>query len=73
MHFTASKSGSSFCDIYGKVGKIVVDIGGQNVNGSLREFFVNKGMKYICLDIAKHQSVDIVIKPGVKLPFQKPR
>lgn len=70
MHFTASKSGSSFCNIYGQVGKIVVDIGGQNVNGSLREFFTNKGMKYICVDIEKHNSVDIIIKPGDKLPFK---
>jgi hypothetical protein len=70
MHFTALKSGSLFCDIYGDSGKTVVDIGGQNVNGSLRDFFINKGMKYICVDIEKHSSVDIVIQPGQSLPFQ---
>lgn len=69
MHDTASKSGELFAKSYGGVGKVVVDIGGQDVNGSLRGFFENLGMKYICLDIQEHTSVDIVVKPGDKLPF----
>ena len=69
MHDTASKSGEFFAHSYGGAGKVVVDIGGQNVNGSLRVFFENLGMKYICVDIEPHTSVDIVVKPGEKLPF----
>ena len=69
MHDTASKSGELFALSYGGVNKVVVDIGGQDINGSLRSFFENLGMKYICVDIEPHISVDIVIKPGDKLPF----
>jgi SAM-dependent methyltransferase len=70
MHLTASKSGELFAQSYGYVNKIVVDIGGKNVNGSLRYFFENLGMKYICVDIEPHTSVDIVVKPGDRLPFE---
>jgi SAM-dependent methyltransferase len=69
MHDTASYAGSKFAEAYGKENFTVVDIGGLNVNGSLREFFESKGMKYICVDIEKHPSVDVVIQPGGKLPF----
>lgn len=40
------------------------------MNGSLRAFFETNGMKYICVDITEHPSVDIVVKPGEKLPFE---
>lgn len=69
MHDTALISGKFFAEKYGSLDKIVLDIGGLNVNGSLRPFFESLGMKYICLDIEEHSSVDIVIKPGEKLPF----
>ena len=70
MHYTAIKSGSLFAQSYGGIGKVVIDIGGQDVNGSLRVFFENLGMKYICVDIEPHKSVDIVVKSGDKLPFE---
>ena len=70
MHETSLQSGRAFSETYGAPGKIVVDIGGRNVNGSLRAFFVEKGMKYICVDMEAHSSVDIVVKPGDKLPFE---
>jgi SAM-dependent methyltransferase len=70
MHDTALFSGMQFAYKYGGLNKTVLDIGGANVNGSLRPFFENLGMKYICLDIEPHSSVDIVIKPGDKLPFE---
>jgi SAM-dependent methyltransferase len=69
MHHTAAISGLAFAEKYGGEGKIVVDIGGQNVNGSLRNYFTERNMKYICVDIEEHPSVDIVVKPGDKLPF----
>jgi SAM-dependent methyltransferase len=69
MHDTALMSGNLFANVYGGVNKVVLDIGGKNVNGSLRSFFENLGMKYICIDMEEDQSVDIVVKPGEKLPF----
>ena len=69
MHDTAYICGKLFADLYGGLNKVVLDIGGKNVNGSLRIFFENLGMKYICLDIEEDSSVDIVVKPGDKLPF----
>jgi SAM-dependent methyltransferase len=70
MHDTAHIAGASFSETYGSPEKVVLDIGGQNVNGSLRNFFTSKGMKYICVDMVEHPSVDIVVKPGDKLPFE---
>lgn len=70
MHDTAAGAGSSFSKVYGGPGKTVVDIGGQDINGSLRSFFTEKGMKYICVDMIEDPSVDIIVKPGEKLPFE---
>lgn len=70
MHFTSLYSGKFFAEVYGKENMTVLDIGGTNVNGSLRGFFTSNKMKYICLDIEPHPSVDIVVKPGDKLPFE---
>ena len=70
MHDTAAKSGDAFAITYGGSDKIVVDIGGQDVNGSLRSFFTSRGMKYICVDMTEHPSVDIIVKPGEKMPFE---
>jgi SAM-dependent methyltransferase len=70
MHITSLKSGEMFAETYGSCGKIVVDIGGMDVNGSLRSFFEKKGMKFISVDMVSHKSIDIVIKPGEKLPFE---
>jgi SAM-dependent methyltransferase len=69
MHDTALKSGELFAELYGSLNKLVLDIGGKNWNGSLRDFFEKLGMKYICVDIESDSSVDIVVKPGDKLPF----
>lgn len=69
MHDTALMSGKFFAEKYGGANKVVLDIGGLDVNGSLRPFFESLGMKYICIDMEPHSSVDIVVKPGDKLPF----
>ena len=70
MHYTALMSGKLFSETYGSLDKIVVDIGGQDVNGSIRSFFTEKGMKYISVDMVEHSSVDVVVKPCEKLPFE---
>ena len=70
MHLSAQVSADAFADTYGAPGKVVVDIGGQDVNGSLRNSFEKRGMKYICVDMEEHPSVDVVVRPGEKLPFE---
>jgi SAM-dependent methyltransferase len=70
MHNTSLISGKSFSESYGIQDGLVVDIGGRNVNGSLRSFFEEKGMKFICIDMESDSSVDIVVPPGEKLPFE---
>uniref|UniRef100_A0A6C0LDE5 Methyltransferase type 11 domain-containing protein n=1 Tax=viral metagenome TaxID=1070528 RepID=A0A6C0LDE5_9ZZZZ len=70
MHDTSLRSGKAFSEAYGFEKGLVVDLGGRNVNGSLRSFFEEKGMKYVCVDMESDPSVDIVIPPGEKLPFE---
>ncbi len=70
MHISAMVSGDGFAKVYGKPGFTVVDIGGQDVNGSLRNCFESRAMKYISVDMVEHPSVDIVVPPGERLPFE---
>ena len=71
MHDTALAAGFLFGRIYGQKGKTVIDVGGLDGNGSLRAAFQEMGMRYICVDIESHPSVDLVISPGGKLPFEE--
>jgi SAM-dependent methyltransferase len=70
MHYTSLNSGKAFSESYGLPSGLVVDIGGRNVNGTLRSFFETKGMKFVCVDMEADPSVDIVVPPGDKLPFE---
>ena len=70
MHDTALLTGKYFSELYGNQNFKVVDIGGQDVNGSLRSFFESNQMDYISVDLFDHPSVDIVVKPYEKLPFE---
>ena len=70
MHYTAFKAGEAFSQVYRIPNGLVVDIGGRNVNGSLRSFFLEKGMNFICIDMEPDESVDIVVPTGEKLPFE---
>lgn len=70
MHDTALICCLSFIKMYAKKGMTVVEIGGKNVNGSIRNNITDLGMNYICVDIEKDKSVDIVIKPSEQLPFK---
>lgn len=70
MHDTAMISGTIFANVYTKPGMTVLDIGGKDVNGSLRSAFESVGVKYVCVDIEPDKSVDIVVNPGEDLPFE---
>lgn len=72
MHKSALSAGKLFFDIYlSKPEPIaVVDIGSQDVNGSLRSVcpdFAN----YIGIDFTKGKGVDIVLEDPYKLPFEE--
>ena len=69
MHYTSLKSGEAFSICYEIQNGLVVDIGGRNLNGSLRNVFESKGMKFVCIDMEEDASVDIVVPPGERLPF----
>ena len=56
MHDSALLTGRLFAQVYGKEGMTVVDVGGLDEHGSLRTYFEDQKMKYICVDIAEHSS-----------------
>jgi glycosyltransferase involved in cell wall biosynthesis/SAM-dependent methyltransferase len=49
-------------------GKTIVDIGAQDVNGSLREFCPN-GANYIGVDFVEGRGVDVLLSDPYQLPF----
>ena len=70
MHDTAMISGALFGKVYGSSGMKVLDVGGQDVNGSLRKPFTDiLKINYTSIDIEEHPSVDIVMAPGSDFPF----
>lgn len=69
MHDTALFAGRAFAQAYGRPGCNVVDIGGLDMNGSLRGVFERMEMKYTCVDMDAHPSVDLVVSPGDSMPF----
>ena len=70
MHPTAMSNGKRFFDTY--VAKMsaptVVEIGSQNVNGSLREV-CPAGAKYIGLDFVEADGVDVVLSDPYRIPL----
>jgi SAM-dependent methyltransferase len=73
MHETAIKNGQAFFTTYSKYFNDsvvnVVDIGAQDVNGSLKEVCPKK-FKYIGLDLQDGKGVDIVLNDPYTLPFE---
>ena len=67
MHDTALLAGGFFGKIYGANGMKVLDVGGQDVNGSLRGSFAQ--MEYCSMDIEAGNGVDVICKPGEPFPF----
>jgi len=74
MHYTALKNCKHFFDTYGQyVGGdgqkiMVVDIGSQDVNGSLKSTLPS-GFDYVGVDFVEGKGVDVVITDPYKLPF----
>jgi SAM-dependent methyltransferase len=72
MHPTAMNNGREFFSTYSKFFNgsevTVVDIGAQDVNGSLREACPTT-FKYIGVDFQDAKGVDVVITDPYKLPF----
>ncbi len=74
MHPTAMGNCRSFFDTYSKgfgttTGVRVVEIGSQDVNGSLREV-CPKGFEYIGVDFQAAKGVDVVLQDPYALPFE---
>jgi SAM-dependent methyltransferase len=71
MHDTAMEIGAAFFNTYLKDGHdlTIVDIGSQDVNGSLRSV-APKNNKYIGLDFESGKGVDVVITDPYSLPFE---
>jgi SAM-dependent methyltransferase len=69
VHDTAHEHGRLFFELYvADVSRTVVELGSQDVNGSLREH-CPEGVHYIGLDVMPAKGVDLVIDPGSSLPL----
>jgi hypothetical protein len=69
MHDTAYEHGRLFFELYRSNGfGTVVDLGSQDVNGSLRDH-CPAGTRYIGLDMMAAHGVDVVVSAGEALPI----
>lgn len=69
MHDTAYEHGRLFFESYWQPSfEVVVDLGSQDVNGSLRDCCPSDA-RYVGLDMEPGRGVDIVVEPGAPLPF----
>jgi SAM-dependent methyltransferase len=68
MHYTAMKHGKLFFDTYLPGGGRVIDLGAQDVNGSLREV-APAGTDYVGVDFTPGRGVDVVLTDPYALPF----
>jgi SAM-dependent methyltransferase len=71
MHDTAMRYGEAFFKTYlsNSQNAIIVDIGSQDVNGSLRSVAPSNN-KYVGVDFIKAKGVDVVITDPYRLPFK---
>jgi SAM-dependent methyltransferase len=70
MHPSALNNGKLFFDTYAASlnGATVVDIGAQNVNGSLSDV-MPAHLRYVGVDFVKAKGVDVVLDDPYQLPF----
>ena len=71
MHSTAMKNGKLFFDTYtmGLTSGKVLDIGAQNINGSLKDV-CPAHLNYVGVDFVQGNGVDIVLVDPYQLPFE---
>jgi len=71
MHPTALRSCKQFFEVYGESlpGTVVVDVGSQDVNGSLRDV-CPPSFRYTGVDFVPGRGVDVVIEDPYRLPFE---
>ena len=71
MHDSALAAGQAFAEKYVLgPGLKVLDVGGRNVNGSLRGIFESLGCEFCAMDMVEHPSVDVVCQPSDPFPFE---
>ena len=68
MHKTAMDHARIFFETYVKAPATIVDIGAQDVNGSLRSV-APAGCTYTGVDFVEGRGVDVIIEDAYKLPF----
>lgn len=71
MHDTAMLIGRAFFETYmpGAKGQSIVDVGAQDVNGSLRSV-APPGNTYTGIDFAEGKGVDVILTDPYKFPFE---
>jgi len=69
MHTTAYNIGRVFFETYCNGDLTVVDIGSQDVNGTLRDH-AGQNIKYIGVDFAEGRGVDVVLTDPYKFPIE---
>lgn len=70
MHDTSLVTGELFGKVYTKLAGTVLDIGGLDINGSLRNTLTNDSkLIYTCMDMEQGKNVDIVCNAYEKFPF----
>lgn len=72
MHESASYIGKQFFETYcSRLGNIsVVEIGSQNINGSLRDHITPNIVEYVGVDFAAGNGVDVVLDKPYEYPFE---
>jgi SAM-dependent methyltransferase len=69
MHDSAYRIGELVMQIYCDLPRArILDVGSMDVNGSLRDA-AEPTTQYVGIDLEEGRGVDVVIKPGEKLPF----
>lgn len=71
MHYTAMYHGKLFFDTYakGRSGLKIVDLGAQDVNGSLRTV-APKDSNFVGADFTPGKGVDVILTDAYALPFE---
>src|SRR5271165_1522507 len=69
MHDTALITGKAFFECYGFPNCRILDVGSQDVNGSLRQF-APQWSEYVGVDLQAGPGVDVVLDDPYHLPFE---